>query len=68
MKEEKEKAQERVYLRIEKCVLAYSVTSDASQRRDASAFCLAKHRDATRDATRHVVRSIIWNESNLLAN
>lgn len=49
MKEEKEKkAQESIYLRIEKRVLAYSVTSGASERRDASVFCLAKHRDAIR--------------------
>lgn len=44
-----------MYLRIEKRVLAYSVTSGASRRRDASVSCLAKHRDTTRrDATRHV--------------
>lgn len=49
MKEKKEKkAQESVYLRIEKRVLAYSVTSGASRRRDASVFYLAKHRDTTR--------------------
>lgn len=55
MKEEKEKkARENIYLRIEKCVLAYSVTSGASQCRDVSAFYLANHRDATqRGATWH---------------
>lgn len=56
MKEEKEKkAQESIYLRIEKCMLAYSVTSGASQRRDASAFLFLRS-----IATRHVVRSIIF--------
>lgn len=67
MKEKEKKAQESVYLRIEKRVLAYSVTSDASRRRDASVFYLAKHRDAIRrDASCHSLH--YWNKSDLIAN
>lgn len=61
---EKEEARESVYLRIEKRARrrAYSVTSGASRRRDASVFRFTVDRDASSSA-----RSS-WNEDDLIAN